>query len=195
MATDGHDQPNEPRDEEACVIEPQRECPLQRAQGEKRGQPIGTMNGKWAFLLKAVLITTPAAWTIFVTVDLPWRVWVTRATFEASEHLDHATEMNAKLEKHVDAWANDYRSLENRIDGLPSSETRRRLADLEAWERENREDHARIMIALEQIKAKLNIAPGNQPDGARLPLNQENRNGPQTARLGYSDDAVGDHDG
>ena len=140
------------------------------------------MNGKWAFLLKAVLITTPAAWAIFITVDLPWRVWVTRSTFATIDHQNHADELTKKLDLYITQQHQDFRELERRIDNLPPADWQQRINQLEGWERENKADHAKIMGVLESIKAKLEIQP-SAPDGAWY-RNKEPSNGGTTAALG-----------
>ena len=142
---------------------------------------IGDMNGKWAFLLKAVLITTPAAWAIFITVDVPWRVWVTRSTFETIDHQIHANELNGKLEDYNTESRKDFRELERRMDMLPPPDWQQRIKALETWERENKADHAKILIVLEAIKAnQQRNFPSATPDGAWLP-NQEHGNVSTTA--------------
>lgn len=171
-----------------------QECPIREAQGNDGGRAIGAMNGKWAFLLKLVLITTPAAWAIFVTVDLPWRVWVTKTTFASVETHKHLGDLTNKLDQYITAREADYRAMDKRLDALPTPEWRKRVEDLEGWERQNRADHAQILIALEAIKAKLNIPkqPTPQDSGVRLPMNhREDRNEQQTALRGGDDPGSG----
>lgn len=191
-----------PEEPDRCPVDAAG-CPIREAQQEK-GNPIGAMNGKWAFLLKLVLITTPAAWAIFVTVDLPWRVWVTKATFAQGTHAEAAARLTEKLEKYIDARERDYRILENRIDDLPPEPWRERILQLEDWERENRVDHADIKVslegmrmALEAIKEKLNIPPTAKPGTGQLPYNnpQENRDAATaTARRGGDSPGLGSSD-
>ena len=156
--------------------EPEQQAPQapQAPQAQQdQGPPgrIGLMNGKWSFLLKAVLISTPAAWAIFITVDLPWRVWVTRSTFQALEHDARANDCMERIDEFMRDHRNEYKDLERRVDRLPP-DYRDRVERLEIYERENKADHTNILISLEAIKAQLGIhriRDGQPPDGARVP--------------------------
>ena len=134
-------------------------------------QPIGYLNGRWSILLRLVLVTTPIAWTVFVTLDLPWRIWVTHEAFKASSQGQLATCLGDKLEKMIDKQRADYREIQDQLRLMPPDEWRRRVADLEFFDRQNRADHAAILVSLEAIKVKLNISnkAGSIPPNAMLP--------------------------
>jgi len=124
-------------------------------QGNRGVRGSNWLEGKWGFLFKAVLITTPAFWAIFVTVDLPWRIWVTRATFETQQHLDSSAKLSDRVEKALDKHDRDWREMDRRIENLPPDEWKKRILALEDWERENKADHAKIIVQLETIKILL----------------------------------------
>lgn len=134
---------------------------------------IGEMNGKWGFLFKLVLITTPAAWAIFITVDLPWRIWVTKTTFQSTDTHEALREVSADIAKLVDQHQRDIRELDRQLKNQPPQEWRDRIAKLEDWERENKADHLRILVSLEAIKARLEIPATPLYDAPRDRLQQE----------------------
>ena len=64
----------------------------------------------------------------------------------------------------------DFREIDKRIEALPPQSWRDRIQKLEDWERENKSDHLKILLALEAIKARLSIPP-TVPDSGGLPFN------------------------
>jgi hypothetical protein len=128
------------------------------------------LNGKWVFLLKAVLLTTPAAWAIFVTVDLPWRVWVTRASFSSQRHEGESADAMQKLCDQLAATQRDLHTLEVQFLAGPTETWKTRILALEQNQREtyeqNQQDHLKIMLSLEAIRVRLDIPSPQPPDGA-----------------------------
>jgi hypothetical protein len=149
------------------------------ASNGKTGIGALNVNGKWGFLFKAVLITTPAAWAAFVTVDLPWRVWVTRSTFSVADHLHASEKLEQRIEQLIQKREADWRDIDKRIEDLPSPVWRARIIALENFERENKADHLKILIALEGIKIKLDtmarqgLNGSDGTNGTRLPFYNE----------------------
>lgn len=120
-------------------------------------QEIGSLNGWWSLLLRLVLVTTPVAWTVFITLDLPWRIWVTRELFRSGTHIEKTSDLGTKLDAILQQQRLDYRSIQEQLAKQPPTEWRDRVQHLEAFDRINRADHAKILISLEAIKAKLGL--------------------------------------
>lgn len=61
----------------------------------KSDSRIGGLNGKWAILFKVAIATYP----VFVTIALPWCIWVTVQTFDnkAFRESKPLTQSEAKL--------------------------------------------------------------------------------------------------
>lgn len=109
-------------------------------------RPIGELNGRWAFLLKLTLVLVPGLCGIFCAVAVPWVRWITATSYAAEDHLEEVVLMREELD-----------TLDARIRQLPTAEWCDRIRMLEDQMRSNIEDHARIMISLEQIKGKLGV--------------------------------------
>lgn len=162
----------------------------QQPERKKKASNIGDMNGKWGFLFRVILVTTPAFWAIFVTVDLPWRVWVTRSIYHVSEENDALAGIDAKLTDIVAAHAKDFREIDARLENLPPQAWKDRIQKLEDWERENKADHLKILVALEAIKTRLSIPPPT-PGAGDLPFYDGGSSNDQSGISSSSDMPVG----
>lgn len=109
-------------------------------------KPIGELNGRWAFLLKLTLVLIPGACGIFCAVTIPWVKWVNDACYSIEAH-----------EADYGALTQDLHNLEDLVTRLPSTEWVDRIKTLEEQMRRNSDEHARIMVGLEQIKTKLGV--------------------------------------
>jgi hypothetical protein len=131
---------------------------------------IGRMNGKWVFLMKAVLVTTPAAWAFFVTIDLPWRVWITRQGFDSAYHINAYGEHEKTERDCLKATQEALHNLEVRFLSGPTESWKSRIVALEeavqASYKQNERDHMKIMLSLESIRARLDLPCPTVDDGA-----------------------------
>lgn len=128
----------------------------------QQAQPsIGELNGRWSALMKIVLIITPFFWSLFVTIDLPWRVWMTLKEINFETYCAVSQERLNHCETRLDGLQKQQNTTNQVIAALPPVEWRKRIEQLEAWDRANRADYARILIALEAIKAQLHLPPSS----------------------------------
>jgi len=111
---------------------------------------IGELNGKWAFMLKVVLML------LFVSIPtfFAWGTWVTTSIFEQSTSIQRLQDKTGTLPP---------------ITGcIPSEDWRRRIELMEtksdllsnytaSVDKQNAEDHSRILILLENIKTKVEM--------------------------------------
>jgi len=137
--------------------------------GNKNGNNGGrrkTIDREWVFMFMFRCVCIGSV--IFATCFLPWSIWVTHSVFRSNHHIDfkpHAAEpVEARdLLNRLDAIYNTIHELpppdwRKRIEALENENERRRESYLEL-DRENRADHAKIMMSLEVIKLKLGIPP------------------------------------
>ena len=117
---------------------------------------IGEMNGRWALLFKFLLVMVPCS--------IPLLVWLTSSAWASNDHIAREHEAKCQIEVLIKTHAADMavlrqeiKEIDRRIDELPPLEWKERIKALELDSRQNREDHATIMIGIEQIKAKLGV--------------------------------------
>ena len=113
------------------------------------GKPIGQLNGPWALLLKIVLVLVP----IIATCSIPWIQWQTKEGYASEETRIIVTRLVESVE-----------AINEKFAELPPPEWKERVKILEMDARRNLEDHSDIKVSLEQIKAKLGVAPVPRSD-------------------------------
>ena len=129
---------------------------------------IGDLNGKWAAMLKMVLVII----ILIVPTFFAWATWVTNEIFAAKYHRSQTEnfgtrlvelETNFKILSRVEAEIN---KISTKVETLPPPEWRRRIEILETHdavldknlntlEDANSDGHAKILILLEGIKTKV----------------------------------------
>ena len=131
---------------------------------------IGDLNGKWAGLFKFVLILCILVIPSFFT----WASWVTAEVFASKysrNHIEHFEERIVDLEansKLLSRVENELIKISNKVDDLPPPDWKRRIEILENQRaidetrtieqyKANQDDHNKILILLEGIKAKIEL--------------------------------------
>ncbi len=129
---------------------------------------IGELNGKWAAMLKMVLVIA----ILTVPTFFAWATWVTNEIFAAKYHRNQTEDFSTRIVeletnlKILTRVENEINKISDKVETLPPPEWRRRIEILEnhdttidnklnTLENTNNEGHAKILILLEGIKTKV----------------------------------------
>jgi len=116
---------------------------------------IGELNGKWAFMLKAVL----TLFLILTPTFCGWCIWVTNSIFEQqNQYIEVRSNFNHLLEKTnelpprsgcvpTEEWRNRIEKNETKTDKF--------IEQLYSIDKKNEQDHGKILKLLEGIKTSL----------------------------------------
>jgi hypothetical protein len=109
----------------------------------KSENKIGELNGKWAFMLKVVLML------LFVSIPtfFAWGTWVTTSIFEQNTAIQRLQDKTTQLPP--EDWRRRIEMVE--IQTITTSDYTRNI------DKQNSENHAKILILLENIKTKVEM--------------------------------------
>lgn len=120
---------------------------------------IGEINGRWALLFKGALVLVP--------LSIPLLVWLVSSAWASNDHIGHADQLTAQIEKILEIHARDMellrvelKEIDRRLDDMPPSVWRDKITSLEAEMRLNAEDHTQIKVSLSRIEAFLGTKQG-----------------------------------
>ena len=118
-------------------------------------QKIGEINGKWAFMLKAVLLL----FFVCVPTFFGWATWVTKSTWDNTSRIEIIKENITLLPPPTGCaptldWQRRIENLEVYVENTGK--------DIKAIEKLNSDEHRQILIMLEGIKTKVELISTKQ---------------------------------
>jgi len=109
---------------------------------------IGDLNGKWAVMLKVVVLSS----TVLLPVILTWAVWVTTSIFAAQHHQTDTDSFRSRIVEIEKILTVTPEQIHHNTETLDTIQQ-----DVKESTAENSKDHSGIMVELGKIQTKLEM--------------------------------------